>query len=131
MNSVERVTEYEGQPEEAPATIPGAEPPRDWPPSGALRVRALVVRYRPDLQPVLRGLSFAVRGGEKVGVCGRTGAPSRAQLWDGPWAGARGRSQWRCARGALPDVPTLRALTAAARIGRARGAPGCVCALRA
>ncbi len=31
------------------------------------------MRYRPELDPVLRGLSFEVAAREKVGVCGRTG----------------------------------------------------------
>jgi ABC-type multidrug transport system fused ATPase/permease subunit len=30
--------------------------------------------YRPGLDPVLRGISFSVKAGEKIGVCGRTGA---------------------------------------------------------
>lgn len=33
---------------------------------GAIEVRDLVVRYRPDLDPVLKGLTFSVRGREKV-----------------------------------------------------------------
>lgn len=32
------------------------------------------MRYRPDLEDVLRGVNFVVKGGEKVGCVGRTGA---------------------------------------------------------
>ena len=32
------------------------------------------LRYREDTEIVLRGISFKVNGGEKVGVVGRTGA---------------------------------------------------------
>ena len=32
------------------------------------------MRYKPDLQPALRNLSFVVEPGEKVAVVGRTGA---------------------------------------------------------
>jgi ABC-type multidrug transport system fused ATPase/permease subunit len=36
-------------------------------------VDRLVVRYRPDLDPVLRGVSFHAAPGERNGVAGRTG----------------------------------------------------------
>ena len=32
------------------------------------------IRYRPELDPVLRGISFDLSGGQKLGVCGRTGS---------------------------------------------------------
>jgi len=36
--------------------------PDVWPSDGAIDVQSLVVRYRPELDPVLNGLSFSVRG---------------------------------------------------------------------
>ena len=36
--------------------------PEVWPSDGAIDVQSLVVRYRPELDPVLNGLSFSVRG---------------------------------------------------------------------
>jgi ABC-type multidrug transport system fused ATPase/permease subunit len=32
------------------------------------------LKYRPTTEVVLRGLSFTVRSGEKIGIVGRTGA---------------------------------------------------------
>ncbi len=61
------------QPTEAPAVVPGNRPLPAWPDRGALSVESLVVRYRPDLPPVLRGVTFAAAPAEKVGVAGRTG----------------------------------------------------------
>ncbi|GFH15644.1 ABC transporter, partial [Haematococcus lacustris] len=56
MNSVERMTEYLKYEEEAAAEVPGKQPPAGWPHAGAIEVRDLTVRYRPDLDPVLRSL---------------------------------------------------------------------------
>ena len=36
-------------------------------------MEGLEVRYRPELPLVLKGVTFSVHAGEKVGVCGRTG----------------------------------------------------------
>ena len=33
-----------------------------------------MLRYRPELPPVLKGLSMSVQGGEKIGIVGWTGA---------------------------------------------------------
>ena len=42
--------------------------------SGTLSFDRLVVRYSAGQDPVLKGVSFTVRAGERVGVVGRTGA---------------------------------------------------------
>eukprot|EP00898_Chlorokybus_atmophyticus_P006293 jgi/Chlat1/6665/Chrsp49S06158 len=73
MNSVERVLEYcELQPE-PPAIVEDNRPPTNWPAHGAIQVKELCVRYRPELPPVLMDVSFNIKGGEKIGICGRTG----------------------------------------------------------
>lgn len=75
FNSVERVTEYLDVPQEAPAINPTFRPPAYWPSnSGSLEVDKLEVRYAPHLPSVLKGVSFTVKPGEKVGVVGRTGS---------------------------------------------------------
>jgi ABC-type transport system involved in cytochrome bd biosynthesis fused ATPase/permease subunit len=38
-----------------------------------LVVKDLVVKYAPDLPPVLQGISFQLKAGERVGLIGRTG----------------------------------------------------------
>ncbi|GIL43241.1 hypothetical protein Vafri_1038 [Volvox africanus] len=73
MNSVERMVEYNRYNEEAAAVIEGSRPPKSWPSEGAISVKDLYVRYRPELEPVLHGLTFEISGREKIGVCGRTG----------------------------------------------------------
>ncbi len=38
------------------------------------------MRYKPHLDPVLRGVSFSIAHGEKVGIVGRTGAGKSSLL---------------------------------------------------
>jgi ABC-type multidrug transport system fused ATPase/permease subunit len=51
-----------------------ARRPHDqWPQHGSIVIKDLVVRYRPELPAVLKGVSFTVAPGQKLGICGRTG----------------------------------------------------------
>ncbi len=45
-----------------------------WPEEGKVEFEDYETRYRPGMDLVLRNVTMAVRPGEKVGVCGRTGA---------------------------------------------------------
>jgi len=80
FNCVERVMEYAMTlPAEAPA-LTDLRPPQGWPTAGMLEVRNLRLRYRPHLPLVLKGLNFQVAPGERLGVCGRTGAGKSSLL---------------------------------------------------
>ncbi|GJE88588.1 ABC transporter C family protein [Phanerochaete sordida] len=77
MASVETVTHYShgnNISQEAPHEVPENKPPAEWPREGAIEFKDIVMRYRPGLPYVLKGLSMSIKGGEKVGVVGRTGA---------------------------------------------------------
>ncbi|CAE6437055.1 unnamed protein product [Rhizoctonia solani] len=77
MNSVERILHYTSSgdiPQEKPYLVIDNAPPKNWPTHGEIEFRDLVMSYRLGLPPVLRGVSLHVRGGEKIGVIGRTGA---------------------------------------------------------
>ncbi|KAI9993380.1 hypothetical protein PInf_015461 [Phytophthora infestans] len=52
----------------------GAGSGHSWPWRGAVRFEGLCLRYRPELPLVLTGVDMDVAAGEKVGICGRTGA---------------------------------------------------------
>ncbi|TPX53868.1 hypothetical protein CcCBS67573_g09639 [Chytriomyces confervae] len=74
MNAVERVNEYSEIEQERAFTIEENRAPLNWPSKGSIQVSNLEMRYAPDLPPVLRNISFSVKGAEKVGIVGRTGA---------------------------------------------------------
>jgi ABC-type multidrug transport system fused ATPase/permease subunit len=99
MTSVERLNHYRAEiPVERQARETkkitatdagsGAVVAADWPAKGEIELRSVRLRYRPGLELVLgkpqqpeaeggaagAGLSFRVAAGEKVGICGRTGA---------------------------------------------------------
>ncbi|MDP2439862.1 MAG: ABC transporter transmembrane domain-containing protein, partial [archaeon] len=78
MNAVERLLFYDTIPQEAPlhldqdsSTLSSSS---SWPRHGAVAFANVFLRYRPDLPLVLSDLSAEIRGGERVGVCGRTGS---------------------------------------------------------
>ncbi|KAJ7512914.1 multidrug resistance-associated ABC transporter [Mycena galericulata] len=73
MVALERVKEYSELAREAPEFIE-PRPPASWPSSGAIRCEDLVIRYAPELPPVLHSLNFEISPGEKVGILGRTGS---------------------------------------------------------
>ncbi|XP_015686352.1 canalicular multispecific organic anion transporter 2-like, partial [Protobothrops mucrosquamatus] len=58
----------------APWIIEDKRPPEDWPTQGEVVFTRYSVRYRKGLDLVLKDLSLSVKGGEKVGIVGRTGA---------------------------------------------------------
>ena len=60
--------------QEAPHEIEENKPCVDWPAKGAIEFKDVTMRYRPGLPNVLHGISLVIRGGEKIGIVGRTGA---------------------------------------------------------
>ncbi|RVW39450.1 ABC transporter C family member 2 [Vitis vinifera] len=80
LNSVERVGSYIELPSEAPLVIESNRPPPAWPSSGSIKFEDVVLRYRPELPPVLHGLSFTISPSDKVGIVGRTGAGKSSML---------------------------------------------------
>lgn len=80
LNSVERVDTYINLETEAPGVIETNRPPPGWPTSGSIEFENVVLTYRPELPPVLHGLSFTVPPTEKIGVVGRTGAGKSSML---------------------------------------------------
>jgi ATP-binding cassette subfamily C (CFTR/MRP) protein 1 len=75
MNSVERILHYcEKIEQEAAFELPENKPPQDWPQTGNISFRNIWMKYRQDLDYVLKGLNAEIYGAEKIGIVGRTGA---------------------------------------------------------
>ncbi len=72
MTSVERLKFYS---QLKPEKIQGAaQPPENWPPAGEVVVENLQARYAEHLPFVLKGVSFQIPAGQRVGIVGRTGS---------------------------------------------------------
>lgn len=75
--SAERLGHYANKlaiepPHETPADMQPAL--AEWPQRGGIEFINLTMSYRPDLPSVLRGVTFSVAPGERIGIVGRTGA---------------------------------------------------------
>ncbi|EPQ67747.1 Bgt-4752 [Blumeria graminis f. sp. tritici] len=73
MNATERL-HYYGTSLEEEAPLHTVTVRKTWPESGEIRFDNVQMRYRPHLPLILSGLSMCIRGGEHIGVVGRTGA---------------------------------------------------------
>lgn len=73
MTSVERIITYTRLDSE-----PGYEvkrlPREDWPNEGSITFRDVSLIYYPGGPQVLKNINLSIKGGEKIGVAGRTGA---------------------------------------------------------
>lgn len=72
--AVERLKEYSETKKEAPWRIQEMTPASTWPQVGRVEFRDYSLRYRDDLDMVLKHINITIEGGEKVGIVGRTGA---------------------------------------------------------
>ncbi|KAF9525987.1 multidrug resistance-associated ABC transporter [Crepidotus variabilis] len=78
--SVERILHQTQVQPEAPLEISDQQVPQVWPSTGTVSFENYSTRYRPELDLVLKNLSFKICGSEKIGVCGRTGAGKSSLL---------------------------------------------------
>ena len=69
--AVERCLEYTKIESERPDEVPENKPSSEWPSRGVIKFEAYSTKYRPELDLVLKSISFVVREGEKVGIVGR------------------------------------------------------------
>ena len=73
MNATERL-HYYGTALEEEAPLHTIDVRKSWPESGEIIFDNVQMRYRENLPLVLSGLNMHVKGGERIGIVGRTGA---------------------------------------------------------
>ncbi|XP_055010778.1 ATP-binding cassette sub-family C member 12 [Boleophthalmus pectinirostris] len=75
FTSVERLQEYiKDSTSESPRQVQNAPIPQKWPVNGAITFQNYKMRYRENTPIVLNGLDVSIKGGEKLGIVGRTGS---------------------------------------------------------
>jgi ABC-type multidrug transport system fused ATPase/permease subunit len=72
--SVERIKEYCEVPHEKEWRIVETKPAKSWPDQGHIVFKDYSVKYRKDLDMVLKNINADIKPGEKIGIVGRTGA---------------------------------------------------------
>ncbi len=72
--AVERIREYTSFVETEAPWVNDKRPEKNWPQDGRINFRDYGIRYRPGLDLVLKGITCDIKGGETIGIVGRTGA---------------------------------------------------------
>jgi len=78
--AVERLTAYKDLEPERDLVLPEDRARASWPIAGEIAFDNVVMRYRTDLDPVLKGMTFRIPGGTSLGIVGRTGAGKTSSL---------------------------------------------------
>jgi ABC-type transport system involved in cytochrome bd biosynthesis fused ATPase/permease subunit len=79
MNAAERILAYTELPKEGIRENPSDPTPTAWP-KGSINFSDASLAYRKGLPLVLKGVTFSIQQGEKIGVVGRTGAGEQIHL---------------------------------------------------
>ena len=74
MTSVERMINYTKLPQEPDQRTELDNTLTNWPTNGSIEFYNVHMKYRKELQNTLKGLTVNIKGGEKIGCVGRTGA---------------------------------------------------------
>ncbi|GKZ84939.1 hypothetical protein AnigIFM56816_010499 [Aspergillus niger] len=73
IGSIHRVRTFTEEVPSEDLPTENREIPPNWPSNGEIEFKSVSAEYRAS-EPVLQEVSLTIRGGEKVGICGRTGS---------------------------------------------------------
>ncbi|KAH8703553.1 P-loop containing nucleoside triphosphate hydrolase protein [Talaromyces proteolyticus] len=54
--------------------------PSNWPTAGTIVYKNVVASYKPEAEPVLKGISLSIKKGEKIAICGRSGSGKTSMI---------------------------------------------------
>ncbi|XP_055944779.1 ATP-binding cassette sub-family C member 9-like isoform X1 [Argiope bruennichi] len=74
MSAVERVRNYSKLSTEDGPAKDLCDLSDEWPENGAISFQNVTMKYDSNSDPVLKNITLAIKPGEKVGICGRTGS---------------------------------------------------------
>ncbi len=81
MTAVERIIEYSKLEEEADLeSSADNKPDKEWPKKGEIKMVNMSIFYDSCSKPVLRSICCFIRGGQTIGIVGRTGAGKSSLL---------------------------------------------------
>ncbi|KAN0099750.1 putative ABC multidrug transporter [Hyaloscypha variabilis] len=80
LGAIFRIVEFCTQTPKESGDLLIEDAPRSWPSKGAIKFDNVTASYGVDKSSVLRGISFSVKAGEKIGVYGRTGSGKSSLL---------------------------------------------------
>ncbi len=81
MTAVERIIEYSKLDQEADLeSSADNKPDKEWPKKGEIKMVNMSISYDNSPKPVLKNICCFIRGGEKIGIVGRTGAGKSSLL---------------------------------------------------
>ncbi|KAJ5946543.1 hypothetical protein N7454_003382 [Penicillium verhagenii] len=79
IGSIQRIKDFTKTVESEDRAGEDKEIPPSWPSKGAISFHSVSAAYRPS-EPVLNDVSLTVQGGEKIGICGRTGSGKTSMI---------------------------------------------------
>ncbi|ETS81268.1 hypothetical protein PFICI_06270 [Pestalotiopsis fici W106-1] len=81
LGAIARIKNFaEETPAEKSPSEQKREPSATWPETGALRFQHVHASYSEELSPVIQDVSFSIKGGEKLGIVGRTGSGKSSSI---------------------------------------------------